>query len=488
MSKKHKDIAPTPVLRVQDLAVLHRQDALVQGISFQIAAGGVFTLLGESGSGKSLLAQAVMGKLPAQLRCEGSIELAGRRSDAADQHARHAAWGRQMALLPQEPWLALDPTMQVWRQVALTYELVSRAAQDSQNDSLRTARNGARQAALADLDRLGLAQAAHKYPFMISGGMAQRVAFLATHATGAPLMIIDEPTKGLDHERRNDMLALLQAAQAEGIGLLCITHDVWLAHALGGEVGVLLDGNLVEHGPARQVLERPQHAYTQRLLAADPQRWPHATPSASHDVDHATPVVEITGLAKSFGEQHLFSGIDARIAPGEVVAVNGPSGAGKTSFGNIVLGLLQPDAGSVRRAPGLPATAFQKLYQDPVAAFVPGLTLKQALRDLIRLHRLDWQELEYLLQRMRLPLELLERKPGQVSGGELQRIALARVLLLKPALIFADEPTSRLDPLTQQEVVQLMLEQCRRHRSALLLVTHDIYLARNVADRSIRLG
>lgn len=471
-------------LQLDDVSVWHGQTALVRHVSLQIAPAGVFTLLGESGSGKSLLAQAIMGKLPRGLRCEGRIAIAGDTTEAARQDSRHARWGRQIALLPQEPWLALDPTMKAWRQVAETYELVSRPAVDSQNDSLRRARSNARTLAMRALQSLGLADAADKYPFMISGGMAQRLAFLATHAAGAPLMIIDEPTKGLDHARRADLLALLQAAQRDGMSLLCITHDVWLARALGGQLGVMLDGCMIERGAAAEVLAAPQRQYTRRLLAADPERWPASTVPVASD---AAPLVEISKLSKSFGAQQLFAGIDARIARGEVVAVSGPSGAGKTTFGNLVLGLGKPDSGSVTRAAGLAPTAFQKLYQDPVAAFAPRLSLRRSLQDLLRLHRLEWPQLQHLLERMRIAPALLDRRPGEVSGGELQRIALARALVQKPALLFADEPTSRLDPVSQQEVIQLMLEQCRQHHCAVLLVTHDPHLAASVTSRSIAL-
>lgn len=471
--------ATIPALAVEGLAVLHGERALVRDISFTIPAGGVLTLLGESGSGKSLLAQAIMGNLPAPLRCEGRVAIGGEATLAADQSSRHPGWGRRLALLPQEPWLALDPTMRVREQVAETYALVGRAP-----------RAKARTLAGRALAALGLGDAAHKYPFMLSGGMAQRVAFLATHAAGAPLMIIDEPTKGLDADRRGEVLALLRAAQAEGMSLLCITHDIWLARALGGRLAVMLEGGMIEQGDAAEVLATPREDYTRRLLAADPGSWPpmHAAAPAPAPAPGPDAIVRIEGVGKSFGRQVLFSGVDARIGAGEIVAVSGPSGSGKTTFGNIVLGLAKPDGGRVQRAPGLAPTAFQKIQQDPGAAFAPRIRLRQSLRDLVDLHRLDWTRLEALLERMRLAPALLDRLPHQVSGGELQRIALARVLLLKPALIFADEPTSRLDPVTQQDVFALLLEQVRAARCALLLVTHDADIVRSVAGRRIELG
>lgn len=482
-------LAPVPALCVQDLAVLHGEDVLVDAISFSIPAGGVLTLLGESGSGKSLLAQAVMGHLPANLRCTGRISIDGESGEAADVVPRQAGWGRRIALLPQEPWLALDPTMTVVQQVAETYELVSRPAVDGQNDSLRAARVNARTSALDALASLGLQDAADKYPFMISGGMAQRVAFLATHAAGAPLLIIDEPTKGLDADRRGEVLALLQAARKEGMSLLCITHDVWLARALGGQLAVMLEGRMVERGEAEAVLAAPRHTYTRRLLAADPACWPMPVPAQAAPSGRAGRVIaEISGVGKAFGERVLFSDVSARIHAGEILAISGPSGAGKTSFGNLLLGLLKPDTGTVTRAPGLSGTAFQKIYQDPAAAFAPTVSLRQSLQDVVRLHQLDWNRLEALLARMRVDAGLLDRLPRQVSGGELQRIALARVLLMKPVLIFADEPTSRLDPLTQQEVIGLLVEEARAAGCAVLLVTHDADIVRCVADRQIRLG
>jgi len=462
-----------PALAVDQLTVLHGDHALVRGVSFTIPAGGVFTLLGESGSGKSLLAQAITGNLPSSLRCEGEVAIGGEPMPAADQSSRHPGWGRRLALLPQEPWLALDPTMRVREQIQETYALVGGAP--------RSSARGLAERALASL---GLGDAAHKYPFMLSGGMAQRVAFLATHAAGAPLMIIDEPTKGLDADRRGEVLELLRAAQAEGMSLLCITHDIWLARALGGRLAVMLEGAMIEQGEAAEVLASPREDYTRRLLAADPGSWP-ASQLPPPDAD---PVVHVAGVGKSFGRHELFKGIDATIGAREVVAITGPSGSGKTTFGNIVLGLSKPDAGQVERASGLAPTAFQKIQQDPGAAFAPRIRLRQSLRDLVDLHRLDWSRLEALLERMRLAPGLLDRLPHQVSGGELQRIALARVLLMRPALIFADEPTSRLDPVTQQEVFALLLEHVRASSCAMLLVTHDLDIVRSVAGRRIELA
>ena len=179
--------------------------------------------------------------------------------------------------------------------------------------------------------------------------------------------------------------------------------------------------------------------------------------------------------------------MDLQIRSGERVAVQGPSGTGKSTLGNVLLGLLPPDTGSVARSQGLRPHAFQKLYQDPVGSFAPHISLAQSLRDAARLHRCDWKAVQRRLEQLRVPESLLERKPEQVSGGELQRIALARVLVAQPALLFADEPTSRLDPITQQEAIQILLSATQETGAALMLVTHDEHLAAAVATRRIGL-
>lgn len=467
-------------LSVRQLSIHAGQQTLVGNITLHIPAGGVLTLLGESGSGKSLLAQAIMGNLPASLRCTGAVDIGAQQFDAADLHARRKLWGRTLSLLPQEPWLALDPTMRVARQIGEVHELVLGRSEDQATTAANTA-----------LARLNMADAGAKYPFQISGGMAQRVAFLATHAAGAPVLIIDEPTKGLDSERRADVLAMLRAAIDDGVTLLTITHDVWLARQLGGAIAVMHNGVLIEQGDAA-LLDAPQHAYTRSLLAAEPAAWQPQVKAEAQAKTKARlaplpPVVQVDNISKRFGAQQLFADVSMEIQQGEFVAITGPSGSGKTTLGNIVLGLQKADSGSVRRAGGLARTAFQKIYQDPAAAFAPTVTLRRSLQDLVELHRLSWTELAALMERLRLPTALLDRLPEQVSGGELQRFAIARVLMLKPALIFADEPTSRLDPLTQQETLFLLREHARQHRCAVLLVTHDPDIAARLAQRQIRL-
>ncbi|WP_232104489.1 ABC transporter ATP-binding protein [Pseudomonas oryzihabitans] len=463
----------TVALTTTSLEIRTADTQLVEPLSIRLAPGQVLSIIGETGSGKSLFAQGVVGNLPAGLEAHGQIGLADGFSEEGRQSGRRTHWGRGLAVLPQEPWLSLDPTMRALSQVAETYTQV-----------VGIGRTEARDRAGADLARLGLAGAERKYPFQLSGGMAQRLAFAATHAGGSPVLIADEPTKGLDRDRIDEVIDLLKAMLAEGGSLLIITHDLEVARRLGGEVMIMLKGRVIEAGPAEQVLGQPQHAYTRQLLAADPARWPRR-PSRPLTGEA---VVAVEGLAAQRGGRQLFEELSFTVRPGEILGVTGPSGCGKSTLGDILLGLATPGAGTIRRQPGLSRFAFQKLHQDPVAAFAPSVTIRQLLTDLVRLHRLDATRIGRLMQRLRLDERLLDRLPGNISGGELQRFSLLRVLLLDPALIFADEPSSRLDLITQKEMIELLVETADESGTAILLVSHDEDLVNAVADRRIHLA
>ncbi|WP_052665070.1 ABC transporter ATP-binding protein [Nitriliruptor alkaliphilus] len=463
-------------ITVRDLVVTHDGRPLVDVPELHLQPGRPVTIVGESGSGKSLLAQAIMGTLTHDLHLQGQLAIDGGTQDLGDRRQRRRLWGRVLALLPQEPMLALDPTMRVRDQVA------------EGDRAFRRDRRGARRRAEAALDAVGLAGRGAAFPHTLSGGMAQRVAFAAATIGGAPVLLADEPSKGLDAKAIGALADLLHRhVEDDGI-LLTITHDLGLARELGGDVLVMKEATIVERGAADQVLTTPTHPYTRRLLAAEPRSWDHGWMGAAPaDRGEAAELVTATGIGKRFGDTELFADLSLTVRAGERVAISGPSGSGKTTLGNVLARLLPPDTGEVRHAAALGGGRLQKLYQDPALAFPAQVSLGASMGDVVRRHRIDPRRTDALLEELHLPGSLLERRPGQVSGGELQRLAIIRAMLLEPAFLFADEPTSRLDLISQERTITALLEQVDAHGCALLIVTHDAGLAEAVAHRHLDL-
>jgi peptide/nickel transport system ATP-binding protein len=463
-------------LRVPHAVVRHGDLVLAEVADLHLEPGRPLTLVGESGSGKSVLAHALMGTLPAELAAEGSMSIGSARFDLADRDGRRRLWGRELALLPQEPGLALDPTMRVRAQVA---EGAS-PARPRDRAALR----------LADqrLAHLGLEGAATAYPHTLSGGMAQRVAYAAATIGGARVLVVDEPSKGLDRASL-DRLADLLSAHVQGGGLLLtITHDLRLARRLGGDVLVMREATVVESGPVERVLTSPEHAYTRRLVAAEPARWdfPWMTPPPPA-APGAEPLVSATAVTKAYGDLTLFEDLSLDVHAGERWAVTGPSGVGKTTLGNALLRLTGVDAGTVTHAPSTRGGRLQKLYQDPGLSFPRRVPLADAVGDVVRRHGAGAGRVPELLERVGLPPEILRRRPSQVSGGELQRIAIVRAMLTRPVLVLADEATSRLDLATQETTTDILMTELAATGCALLLVTHDRDLAAAVTDHRLEL-
>lgn len=459
-------------LHLDHLTVTHGERLLVEAGDLVLEPGRPVTLVGESGSGKSLLAHALMGTLPGTLTVRGRMTLDATAYDLGVPGNRRGLWGRDLALLPQEPALALDPTMRVRGQVA---EGVA---------GFRQRRREAHAVADDALAGLGLGHVSRAWAHTLSGGMAQRVAYAAATVGGARLLIVDEPSKGLDRASLDRLADLLTAHVAGGGLLLTITHDLGLARRLGGEVLVMRDAEVLERGPVDRVLTTPAHAYTRMLLEAEPERW-NLLWMRGHASDGER-LVTASGVAKGYGVP-LFEGLDLTIGAGERWALTGPSGSGKTTLGNVLLGVTRPDAGTVVRAPALAGRA-QKLYQDPALSFPAKVPLGVALDDVRRRHGVPASRLAGLVERVGLGHDLLGRRAGEVSGGELQRLAVVRAMVTDPLLLVADEATSRLDLLTQRTTTDCLMEQVAETGCALVLVTHDEALAAAVADRELVVG
>ena len=442
------------------------------------APGDACVLIGETGSGKSLVAQSLLGLLPPDFHADGSLRIEGKRIALANVTALRAQWSTTMALVPQEPFRALDPTMRIRRQLRQV-----KGSDDRRID-----------AALSELDLSP--SMGHAYPFQLSGGMAQRTLFATALVSGASLIIADEPTKGLDEDRAAQSLTALNRLRAEGRSLLVITDDLDLARQLDGRTVVMKAGKAVEAGPAHELFASPRSAYSRALLQADPANWTSPAPRSR------PPSKTVAGLRDvSFGYRAgapLFENLSFTIDAGEVVAVTGQSGIGKTTLGDVLLGLRRPTSGTVLWE-GTAATKemvhrlrrkYQKLHQDPGAVFARHRTIGQHFADLADLLGDESLSLrmERLRERMKLSARLMERSIDEISGGEAQRLALMRILMLDPMLIVADEPSSRVDPIVQRDVFELLGSLRDQQEVAIVLISHRTQIVSSFADKVVRLS
>lgn len=461
----------TLLIQTEQLSVRTKNGVtLVEPISLQLPAGTNLTILGETGSGKSLLAQAIMGALPDALVAEGQVLIEG---NALSCRQRRRYWGKRLAMLAQEPSRSLDPTMTVFNQIWESLYFVAA-------DSLAEARQKTRQ----KLTALGLEKGEKSYPHQLSGGMAQRAAFAAATAGGAYMVIADEPTKGLDEANKQSVIDLLRHIARQGGALLTITHDIDVAEQLGGQIMVMKKGQLLEQGAAEQVLGAPRSDYARQLIASAPHNWPQ-----QEKVQLMTPpLLHVQDLALARGKRELFEELSFTLRRGEVLGLVGDSGIGKSSLGDALCGVLAPEFGRIRWQANVARRQVLKLYQDPPSAFAPHIPLQVLLDDVIDKHQLDRSRLPHLLRQLKLEPQLLQRTAENVSGGELQRVAILRALLFDPVLLFADEVTSRLDPITQKDTLDLLTAQCARLQCALVIVSHDRHVIAHYCHRIIDLN
>ncbi|GHH76789.1 glutathione ABC transporter ATP-binding protein [Streptomyces sulfonofaciens] len=500
--------APTgPILRLTDLGVTFTTETgdvpAVRGVRLDIAPGETLALVGESGSGKSTVALAAMGLLPGNARATGSAAVGGRELIGTPEAELAGLRGRAASMVFQEPATALDPLTRIGAQIA---EVI-------RNHRTLPAREAAREA-VELLRRVGIPdpeQRATAFPFQLSGGQRQRVVIAMAIANSPSLLIADEPTTALDVTVQAEILDLLRSLAADaGTGVLLVTHNMGVVADFADRVAVMLEGEIVETGTVEEVLLRPRHAYTKRLLGAVPRlavAEPGAAPAGAGETPPAgDEVVGLREVSVRFGRGpravQALSDVTLTVHAGETVGLVGESGSGKSTAARVALGLVQPSAGSVslfgtdlRRSRGRARRALLAgvgvVLQDPVASLDARMSVAECVAEPLYVHRGRMTSaerrarVEDVLERVRLPRALANRAPRELSGGQRQRVSLARALVLEPRLLVADEPTSALDVSVQAAVLEVVSELQDEFGFACLFVSHDLAVVQHFAQRVV---
>ncbi len=518
---KEHNLDPTkPLLQIKDLNVAFQSSTgmvpAVRDANLTIYPGQTVAIVGESGSGKSTTAAAIIGLLPGTGKVtSGTIEFEGK--DLSDLTAKE--WvkyrGSEIGMVPQDPMTNLNPVWRIGTQVKEA--LVA-------NNVVPRSETGQRVADL--LEEAGLPDAprrAKQYPHEFSGGMRQRALIAIGLAAHPKLLIADEPTSALDVTVQKRILNHLATMTAEmGTAVLFITHDLGLAAERAELLVVMHRGRVVESGPALEILQNPQHPYTQRLVAAAPSLASQRIISAHEQGIQTTEeeligsgagststeeIIRVENLVKEFevrgakGEEKILRAVDNvtfGVRTGTTMAVVGESGSGKSTVANIILNLLDPTSGSVYlRGQDLSTLnekqlfelrrTLQVVFQNPYGSLDPMYSIYRIIEEPLKVHRVGSKKdrvkrVSELLDLVSLPRSVMRRYPNELSGGQRQRVAIARALALNPEVIILDEAVSALDVLVQDQILNLLNDLQSELGLTYLFITHDLAVVRLIAD------
>ena len=492
---------PDNLVEIRDLSVAFvsgdNSRSVVKHISFDIRRGETLALVGESGSGKSVTAHSILRLLPYPLaqHPSGSITYAGQDLLKLNEKKLRGIRGNRIAMVFQEPMTSLNPLHSIEKQINEVLAL---------HKGLRG--KAATQRTLELLELVGIPEP-HKrlkaLPHELSGGQRQRVMIAMALANEPELLIADEPTTALDVTVQLKILELLKDLQARlGMAMLIITHDLKLVRRIAQRVCVMQQGELVEQADCETLFAQPQHPYTCELLAAEPDGDPVAC-------EEAQPILEVEDLRvwfpikkgllrRTVDHVKAVDGINFRLPRGQTLGIVGESGSGKSTLGLAILRLIGSQGGirfgehhlgglSQREVRPL-RREMQVVFQDPFGSLSPRMTVGMIIGEGLRIHRIgneteQEQAIIDALQEVGLDPESRHRYPHEFSGGQRQRIAIARALVLKPALILLDEPTSALDRTVQRQVIDLLRSLQAKYNLSYLFISHDLAVVRAISHQ-----
>ena len=499
-------------IAAQDLHVVYDTEfgtrEAVRGVSLDLRRGELVGLVGESGSGKTTISLAILRLLrePARVT-RGAVYLGENDLLALDEAGLRNLRGRRLALVPQSAMNALNPVLTVGHQLD---EALSR------NPDLTPAQR--RERALEWLAKVGLEEKHYRaFAHELSGGMRQRAVIAIALCNTPDVVIADEPTTGLDVLVQEEIMALLlNLRRTLDLSILFVTHNLPLIARHADRLAVMYAGRIVDEGTPKDIRLHARHAHTKALFdnlpgLTEAKRWPAADLA---QLDQKAPVIELRHVSKRFQPFSLFglgggvphdalTDVSVVLRPGEKLGLVGGSGAGKSTLARLVMGMLGPTDGEVlyqgkdiaglgARARKVMSRAVHLVFQDPYQSMRNGMSIRDVIAEPLRIHGIrDRAAIEAkvasALEAVQLPAdgEFQSRRPVQLSGGQRQRVAFARALVMEPAVIIADEPTSMLDQSIRMEIVELMEDLRVRFGTAFLFITHDIALARHFCDRLV---
>jgi microcin C transport system ATP-binding protein len=486
------------ILKIENLSVSFGKNDAVKNVSFGINKGETVALVGESGSGKSITALATVNLIDQAANISGSVKYCEKEIINSNSKDLRKIRGNDISFIFQEPMTSLNPLHTIERQLSESLKLHQGLKGPKVLEKI-----------LDLLAKVGINEA-HKrvtnYPHQLSGGQRQRIMIAMALANKPDLLIADEPTTALDVTIQAQILELLAKIQkSEGMGMLFITHDLSVVRRIADRVCVMKGGEIVEEGVTNEIFESPKHAYTKKLLNAEPSGTPKPI------IANAAKVIDIKNLRiwfpivkgilrKVVGNVKAVNNANLNISEGETLGIVGESGSGKTTLALAIMRLISSKGHITfmgKKLDGLNNNQLkpirrdiQMVFQDPYGSLSPRFTIEQIIAEGLDVHNLDEGQnrrkmVENILVEVGLEKEMIDRYPHEFSGGQRQRIAIARAMILKPKLLILDEPTSALDMTVQVQIVKLLHDLQIKYSLAYLFISHDLRVIRALSHKVI---